>query len=137
MAANSTTITAPGTISPKVFWPVVVGLLLTFVGTFLAAITPDMLSGLGAFAVPMAMALTAVAQGITAYLKRDELRDIGVEATAAVLPAAPTAPPVALDVDPVDDVEVSPADEAAALEQELASLGSVGAPVDTETTPAR
>ena len=133
MAANSATITAPGTISPKVFWPVVVGLVLTFVGTFLAAITPDMLSGLGAFAVPMAMALTAVAQGITAYLKRDELRDIGAEATAAVVPAAPSSSTVATDVEPVDEVDVAPADEAVALEQELASLGNVDTSTDPET----
>ena len=121
MAANSTTVTAPGTISPKVFWPVFVGLVLTFVGTFLAAVTPDMLTGLGAFAVPMSMALTAVAQGITAYLKTDQLRDIGVQATAAVLPA----PPVALP--PVDEtatdapVEDAP-DTAGDLQAELDTL---------------
>ena len=121
MAANSTTITAPGTISPKVFWPVIVGLVLTFVGTFLAAVTPDMLNGLGAFAVPMSMALTAVAQGITAYLKKDELREIGVDATAAVLPAAPVVlPPVdetATDV-PVEDAP----DTAGDLQAELDAL---------------
>ena len=97
------------------------------------AITPDMLSGLGAFAVPMAMALTAVAQGITAYLKRDELRDIGAEATAAVVPATPSSSTVATDVEPVDEVDVAPADEAVALEQELASLGNVGTSTDPET----
>lgn len=122
MAANSTTITAPGTISPKVFWPGVVGLVLTFAGTFLAAVTPDMLSGLGAFAVPMAMALTAVAQVITAYLKADQLRDIGVQATAAVLPA----PPVVLP--PVDEtsadvpVEEGAPDTAGDLQAELDTL---------------
>ncbi|MBS6031495.1 MAG: hypothetical protein KH989_12570 [Kocuria rhizophila] len=121
MAANSTTLTAPGTISPKVFWPVLVGLALTFVGSFLAAVTPDMLTGLGAFAVPMSMALTAVAQGITAYLKTDQLRNIGVEATAAVLPAPPVAlPPVdetAADV-PVEDAP----DTAGDLQAELDTL---------------
>lgn len=125
MAANSTTVTAPGTISPKVFWPVFVGLVLTFVGTFLAAVTPEMLSGLGAFAVPMSMALTAVAQGITAYLKTDQLRDIGVQATAAVLPA----PPVVLP--PVDETSADVpvdldgyADVSGLLEAEVANLGS-------------
>lgn len=121
MAANSTTVTAPGTISPKVFWPVIVGLVLTFVGTFLAAVTPEMLSSFGAFAVPMAMALTAVAQGITAYLKKDQLREIGVEATAAVLPAAPVVlPPVdetATDA-PVEDAP----DTAGDLQAELDAL---------------
>ena len=121
MAANSTTVTAPGTISPKVFWSGFVGLVLTFVGTFLAAVTPEMLSGLGVFAVPMAMALTAVAQVITAYLKTDQLRDIGVQATAAVLPA----PPVVLP--PVDEtatdapVEDAP-DTAGDLQAELDTL---------------
>ena len=121
MAANSTTVTAPGTISPKVFWSVVVGLVLTFAGTFLAAVTPEMLSSFGAFAVPMAMALTAVAQGITSYLKKDELREIGVEATAAVLPAPPVVlPPVD---EPATDVIVDDEpDTAGDLQAELDAL---------------
>ena len=122
MAANSTTITAPGTISPKVFWSGVVGLVLTFVGTFLAAVTPDMLSGLGVFAVPMAMALTAVAQVITAYLKTDQLRDIGVQATAAVLPAPPTVlPPAPVETDTDATVAEAP-DTAGDLQTEVAAL---------------
>lgn len=122
MAANSTTITAPGTISPKVFWSGVVGLVLTFVGTFLAAVTPDMLSGLGVFAVPMAMALTAVAQVITAYLKTDQLRDIGVQATAAVLPAPPTVlPPAPVETDTDATVAEAP-DTAGDLQAEIDSL---------------
>lgn len=122
MAANSTTLTAPGTISPKVFWPVLVGLALTFVGSFLAAVTPDMLTGLGAFAVPMSMALTAVAQGITAYLKHDELRTIGVEATAAVLPAPPTVlPPAPVETDTDATVADAP-DTAGDLQAELDAL---------------
>ena len=118
MAANSTIITAPGTISPKVFWPVVVGLLLTFVGTFLAAVTPDMLTGLGPFAVPMSLALGAVAQGITAYLKKDELREIGVEATAAVLPAPPVVLPQVDETATDAPVEDAP-DTAGDLQAEL------------------
>lgn len=121
MAANSTTITAPGTISPKVFWPGVVGLVLTFAGTFLAAVTPDMLSGLGAFAVPMAMALTAVAQVITAYLKTDQLRDIGVQATAAVLPAPPVVLPPVDETSTDAPVEDAP-DTAGDLQAELDTL---------------
>lgn len=121
MAANSTIITAPGTISPKVFWPVVVGLLLTFVGTFLAAVTPDMLTGLGPFAVPMSLALGAVAQGITAYLKKDELREIGVEATAAVLPAAPVVLPPVDETSADVPVEGAP-DTAGDLQAELDTL---------------
>lgn len=122
MAANSTTITAPGTISPKVFWPVVVGLTLTFLGSFLAALTPDMLTGMGPFAVPMSLALGAVAQGLTAYLKRDELRDIGVDATAAVLPAPPTVlPPVVNETNTGATVPDAP-DTASDLQAELDAL---------------
>jgi hypothetical protein len=90
MAAEAQTITAPGTISPKVFWPLLVGVALTFVSAFLAGLTPDMLTALGPMAVPMAFALGAVSQTITAYMKSDELRDLGVKATAAVLPVQPT-----------------------------------------------
>lgn len=118
MAANSTTITAPGTISPKVFWPVVVGLILTFLGTFLAAVTPEMLTGLGVYAVPMSLALGAVAQGITAYLKKDQLRDIGVEATAAVLPAPPVVLPQVDETATDAPVEDAP-DTAGDLQAEL------------------
>lgn len=103
MAASSTTVTASGSISPKVFWPLVVAVVLTFVGSFLAAVTPEMLSALGPFAVPMAISLTAVANVVAGYLKSDELRDIGVQATAAVLPdqVHPTYVPPVYD-EPVD-----------------------------------
>jgi hypothetical protein len=90
MAAEAQTVTAPGTISPKVFWPLLVGVALTFVSAFLAGLTPEVLTALGPMAVPMAFALGAVSQTITAYMKSDELRDLGVRATAAVLPVQPT-----------------------------------------------
>lgn len=90
MAANSKLVTAEDTVSPKVFWPVAVGLVLTFAGSFLAAVTPEMLGALGPFAVPMAMGLTALATAVTGYLKSDRLRAIGVEATAAVIAVPPT-----------------------------------------------
>lgn len=122
MAANSTTVTAPGTISPKVFWPVVVGLTLTFLGSFLAALTPDMLTGLGPFAVPMSLALGAVAQGLTAYLKRDELRDIGVDATAAVLPAPPVVLPPVVDEASTESPVADAPDTAGDLQAELDAL---------------
>lgn len=121
MAANSTTVTAPGTISPKVFWSGFVGLVLTFVGTFLAAVTPEMLSGLGVFAVPMAVALTAVAQVITAYLKTDQLRDIGVQATAAVLPTPPVVLPPVDETSTDAPVEDAP-NTAGELQAELNTL---------------
>lgn len=89
MAAASKTVPASDTISPKVFWPMVAGLGLTFLGTVLAAITPEALEALGPMAVPVASGATAVATLIVGYLKSDILRTIGVEATAAVLPAEP------------------------------------------------
>lgn len=90
MAADSKTVTANGSISPKVFWPLVVSIVLTFLATFLSAITPEMLGELGVLAFPMGLALGAVGQLIAGYLKGDELRDLGVQATAAILPVAPT-----------------------------------------------
>lgn len=125
MAAESKTVTATGTVSPKVFWPLVVGLGLSFLASFLAAVTPDMLAALGPFAVPMATALVSVASVLTAYLKRDELRDIGVEATAAVLAVPPTSevvPPV-VDFPEVDDAPDTAADE---LQAEVAQLQQEG-----------
>lgn len=121
MAANSKTVTAPDTVSPKVFWPLVVGVGLTFVATFLAAVTPDMLSALGPFAVPAATSLVSVAAVITGWLKTDKLREIGAEATAATVPVTPTSdvtPSLADDLmDQTDDT-----DEASRLEAELAQL---------------
>lgn len=121
MAANSTTVTAPGTISPKVYWPMFVGLVLTFLASFLAAVTPDMLGALGPFAVPMALALGAVAQAVTGYMKGDELRDIGVGATAAVLPAPPTPLPAELGALPLGSTAVGDTDLVGGLRNELAA----------------
>lgn len=122
MAANSKTVTATGQVSPKVFYPLVVGLALTFLASLLAAVTPDMLTALGPFAVPTAAALVSVAGVLSGYLKRDELRDIGVEATAAILPA----PPVTSEVTPApDDVDTDVVEDdttAGDLESELSQL---------------
>lgn len=122
MAANSTTITANGTVSPKVYWPMVVGTALVFLSSFLAGVTPEMLVALGPFAVPMAVALTAVAQTITGYLKHDELRALGVAATAAVLPAPPAVlPPAPVETD-TDATVADPPDTAGDLQDELDAL---------------
>ncbi|MEX5308879.1 hypothetical protein [Kocuria sp. CPCC 205297] len=126
MAANSKLVSAPDTVSPKVFWPLVVALVLTFFGTFLAAVTPDMLGGAGAFAVPLALALQAVAMTATGYLKGDRLRAIGSEATAAILPVAPTSE-VTPPLPPADDsltptTEHAEPDDAGQLEAELAQF---------------
>ncbi|ASR84159.1 hypothetical protein SEA_WHEELBITE_71 [Arthrobacter phage Wheelbite] len=66
-------------ISPKVLWPLVGGAVLTFLGTTLAAVTPETLTSLGPWAVPVAMGATAVAGYFTGYLKRDPVRDAGKE----------------------------------------------------------
>lgn len=137
MAANSTTVTAPGTISPKVFWPLVVGVGLTFVASFLAALTPDMLAVLGPFAVPTAISLGVVAQTLTAYMKSDELRDLGVQATAAVLPVYDqvTPPPlpevvqgegVGEPADPERDVPAGGGAHRASLSDEVANIRKGG-----------
>ena len=121
MAADSKTVTAPDTVSPKVFWPLVVGVGLTFVATFLAAVTPDMLSALGPFAVPAATSLVSVAAVITGWLKTDKLREIGAEATAATVPVTPTSDVnPSLTDDPTDQTDY--VDEAVRLEAELAQL---------------
>ena len=117
MAANSKTVPAPDTISPKVYWPLVVGVALTFIATFLAAVTPDMLTALGAFAVPMALALGAVAQNLTGYLKSDRLRVIGVEATAAILPDAPVTSQVVPEFVELADEDDTAGDLAAEVAQ--------------------
>lgn len=124
MAANSKIVTASSTVSPKVFWPVVVGLVLTFVAAAFAAITPDMLSAVGPLAVPLAVGLAALAQAITGYLKSDELRAIGVEATAAILPDTPVTSDVVPDV---EDVTVDEPDTAGELEAELNQIHVDGA----------
>jgi hypothetical protein len=64
----------PDKISPKVIAGVAATIALTALATFLAAISPDMLTGLGAFAVPAALGIGALAQGISGYLKGDPAR---------------------------------------------------------------
>ena len=67
-------------VSPKVLWPLLLGLFLTALAAALAAVTPEMLAALGPFAVPAALGLLAAGQYITGYLKRDPLRDKGEQA---------------------------------------------------------
>ena len=122
MAADSKTVTAPDTVSPKVFWPLVVGVGLTFVATFLAAVTPDMLSALGPFAVPAATSLVSVAAVITGWLKTDKLREIGAEATAATVPVTPTSDVVVFPDDVPADLD-DEVDASGQLEAEVANLG--------------
>ncbi|WNO25851.1 hypothetical protein SEA_ALTADENA_29 [Arthrobacter phage Altadena] len=64
----------PTAISPKVLVALLVGLGLTGLTAVLSAITPDMLSALGPFALPVALGIAAVAQGLAGYLKRDPAR---------------------------------------------------------------
>ncbi|QKY79794.1 membrane protein [Arthrobacter phage Bumble] len=64
----------PDAISPKVLVALLVGLGLTGLTAVLSAITPEMLSGLGPFALPVALGIAAIAQGLAGYLKRDPAR---------------------------------------------------------------
>lgn len=124
MAAEAKTVTAPGTISPKVFWPLLVGVALTFAASFLSAITPEMLSWLGPAALPMAFALGTVSQTIVAYMKSDELRDLGVQATAAVLAVEPTSqvtPEVLADAESSSEPASVPSSRELTLSEELAA----------------
>lgn len=64
----------PDKVSPKVLAGVAATIFLAAVATFLAAITPEMLTGIGVYAVPAALGIGALAQGITGYLKGDPAR---------------------------------------------------------------
>ncbi|ATW59949.1 hypothetical protein SEA_WALTZ_72 [Arthrobacter phage Waltz] len=79
-------------ISPKVLWPLVGGVVLTFLGATLAAVTPETLIALGPWAVPVATGTAAVAGYITGYMKRDPDRDAGAE--VAQVARAVGGPPV-------------------------------------------
>lgn len=123
MAASSIIRTAEKDISPKVFWPLLVAIVLTFLGTALAAITPETLGGLGAFAVPVALGLQGVSMVITGYMKGDPVRDIGIEATKAVIPTTPTSQVVPDEVDPEDFEQDGTSAE---LDTEIAHLDEPG-----------
>lgn len=91
-----------GSLSPKVTWPLFVGLFLSSVLTNFALITPDMLTWLGPwapFAYGTVFSLLGFAVG---YFKSDPVRDLGLETAAkpagpvtpvTPAPAAPQAPP--------------------------------------------
>lgn len=66
---------AESTVSPKVTAGALVGVVLTVLVAVIAAVTPDMLAGLGAWGVLIFAGLVALGQAITAYLKRDPLRE--------------------------------------------------------------
>lgn len=68
-------LVAERTTSPKVIAGAAVGLLLAVVVAVLAAVTPDMLDGLGAWAPLAFVAITTLATQLGAYLKRDPLRE--------------------------------------------------------------
>lgn len=64
----------PAAISPKVLWSFLVGLALTATAAALSAVTPETLSALGPYALPVALGVAAGAQYLTGYLKRDPAR---------------------------------------------------------------
>lgn len=82
MPASNEVPQAGTTVSPKVTWPVVAGLLLTVavavVNGILTAVTPESLTPvLGPlWAVPVATAVSTGLQALVGYLKRDPLRDM-------------------------------------------------------------
>ena len=65
---------ASTTVSPKVTWPAVAMVGATLLVAFLTGITPDMLVGLGQWAVPVFMAIGSGVGILTGYLKSDPLR---------------------------------------------------------------
>jgi hypothetical protein len=73
---------APST-SPKVTAPLLTGLALTFFAAGLAAVTPETLTFLGPWALPVYAGIVATAGYITGYLKRDPLREAGAAAQQA------------------------------------------------------
>ena len=70
---------APNT-SPKVLAPLITGTVLTGLAAGAAVVTPETLEGLGPWAFPVSIAITAAAAYITGYLKRDPLREVGQQA---------------------------------------------------------
>lgn len=78
MADHATTTT-----SPKVIAPLLTGLALTFFAAGLAAVTPETLTFLGPWALPVYAGIVATAGFLTGYLKRDPLREAGQAAEQA------------------------------------------------------
>jgi hypothetical protein len=74
---------APTPTSPKVIAPLLMGLALTFFAAGLAAVTPDTLTFLGPWALPVYAGIVATAGYVTGYLKRDPLREAGAAAKQA------------------------------------------------------
>lgn len=68
-------------LSPKVLFSLLVGLLLTGLAAILSAITPDMLVNLGPYSGVAFTLIGVLSTALTAYLKRDPLRDTGQLAT--------------------------------------------------------
>lgn len=64
----------PSKISPKVIAGVAATIALTALASFLAGVTPEMLADLGPWAIPAALGIGALAQGIAGYLKGDPAR---------------------------------------------------------------
>jgi len=67
---------AESTVSPKVIAGAAAGLVLAIVVAVLAAVTPDMLAGLGAWAPLAFVAITTAATQLAGYIKRDPLREV-------------------------------------------------------------
>lgn len=68
------TETDPNKVSPKVLWPLLVGIALTALAAALSALTPEVLAALGPYALPVSLGAAAAAQYITGYFKKDPAR---------------------------------------------------------------
>lgn len=123
MAANSKTIIAQDAISPKVFWPLLLSVVLTFGSVALAAVTPEMLEGAGAFAVPLALGLQGIAVTVAGYLKSDKFMNIGKEAAAAILPDEPVTSSTTPDISTADIPVTEDDTTADELQSEISGLG--------------
>lgn len=80
-------------ISPKVIFAFLTGLILTALGAALAAVTPETLSNLGPWALPVYAGITATAGFVAGYAKRDPVRDLGQEVVKEAVAAESAAPP--------------------------------------------
>jgi hypothetical protein len=80
-------------VSPKVLWPLIVGLFLNSILTNVNLITPQMLAFLGPWEDFVVHTATLILGGVAGYFAVDPLRQ-AVAAPEAPAPAAPAADPV-------------------------------------------
>jgi len=100
-------------VSPKVTAGINWGIIATLAVGVLTSVTPDMLSGLGAYQSMVFVLVGSAITALRAYLTADPLRDAGLEAlaTAKDAPAdAPAAPASVFPAAAVASAEAEPAE---------------------------